>query len=229
MADPELQKHQRVNDILLGPLERKTLAWLCPRMPPWVTPDVLTLLALAAGILIAASYALTNYSDDFLWLASFGFVVHWFGDSLDGTLARFRKIERPRYGYFVDHSLDSFTEFLIGLGIGLSPFVRLDIALFAISGYLLMSISVYIRTYITGVFQISYGKFGPTEVRIAVIIANTLIYFTDNPGMHTGYGHFTLFDAIALSIGIILLTIFLFTTFRIARELARQEPPHPGV
>jgi archaetidylinositol phosphate synthase len=107
--------------------------------------------------------------------------------------------------------------------------VRLDIALFAISGYLLMSISVYIRTYITGVFQISYGKFGPTEVRVAVIIANTLIYFSDNPAMHTGYGRFTLFDAIAFSIGIVLLAIFLFTTLRIALQLGRQEPPQPGV
>ncbi len=223
MAEADPQKHERINDILLGPIERRALQWLCVRMPRWVTPDVLTLLALAAGVLIGVSYVLTNISPAYLWLASFGFILHWFGDSLDGTLARYRKIERPKYGYFVDHSLDSFTEFLIAFGVGLSPYVRLEYALFALTGYLLMSVSVYVRTYVTGVFQISYGKFGPTEIRVVIVLANTLTYFIGNPIIQTPFRTFSLFDLVAIGVGIVLLLIFVVTTFRIARELRNQE------
>jgi phosphatidylglycerophosphate synthase len=226
MSETDSQKHERINDILLGPIERRALRWLCERMPAWVTPDLLTVLALAAGVLIALSYVLTNISPAYLWLANFGFILHWFGDSLDGTLARYRKIERPKYGYFVDHSLDSLTEFLIAFGIGLSPYVQLEYALFALTGYLLMSVSVYVRTYVTGVFQISYGKFGPTEIRVMIILANTLVYFIGNPKLGTPLSAFTLFDLVAIGVGTVLILLFVLTTFRVAKGLRNQEMIH---
>ena len=130
----EVKPHQRVNDILLGPWERPALAWLAAHMPGWMSPDKLTAIGFAGAVLIMLSYALSTRSAALLWLASLGFVVNWFGDSLDGTLARYRKIERPRYGYFVDHTVDSFNEFLIIMGLGLSPYVRFDVACLALIG-----------------------------------------------------------------------------------------------
>src|SRR5690554_1249164 len=100
---------RRVNDILLGPLERPTLQWLASHMPAWVTPDLCTIVGLFGSVSIAISYILTIYDRNFLWLASLGFVIHWLGDSLDGTLARHRRIERPVFGFFVDHVADAFS------------------------------------------------------------------------------------------------------------------------
>ena len=115
-------QHERVNDILLGPLERPALKWLVEKMPKWVSPNLLTAVGLIAAVVIFLSYWLTNVSENFLWLASFGFILNWFGDSLDGSLARFRKIERPKFGYFIDHTVDAFTQLLVLLGIGLFAF-----------------------------------------------------------------------------------------------------------
>ena len=228
MAETGIEKHTRVNDILLGPLERRALAWLCERLPAWVTPDKLTLLALAAGVLTAVSYACTGYSKHFLWLASFGLVLHWFGDSLDGSLARFRKIERPRYGYFVDHSLDTLVELMVGIGVGMSPFVRMDCMLFAVCAYLALSVSVNIRTCVTGVFQISYGKFGPTEMRVLIIILNTIFYLADNPVIGNVYGVITLCDAVTVVIGCALVLFFIVSTLAVALKLRKEESAPTG-
>lgn len=222
MTESCIEKHTRVNDILFGPIERRALAWFCERLPAWVTPDLLTVLALAAGVLIAVSYACTGYSKDFLWLASLGLVLHWFGDSLDGSLARHRKIERPRYGYFVDHSLDTLVELIAGIGIGLSPFVRMDCMLFGVCAYLALSVSVNIRACVTGVFQISYGKFGPTELRVLIIILNTVFYFVDNPVIGYLRGDITVCDVMAVAIGCALVLFFIFSTLSVALRLRRD-------
>ena len=213
-----IEPHQRVNDILLAPLERPALKWLAPRMPGWITPDVLTLTGIVGGVSIFLGYIFSNYSAGFLWLASGGFVVNWFGDSLDGTLARYRQIERPKYGFFVDHTVDAFNEVLIVIGLGLSPYVRFDIACLGLIGYLLMSVLVYIRTYVNGIFQLSYGKFGPTEVRVILILLNTIMFFVGIPQIDLPLGLTTIYDlpiaAIALILGI------LFTTGSIKNAIA---------
>lgn len=219
----ELQPHKRVNDILLGPIERPLLNWLVKRMPLWVTPDILTGFGVIAALLIFVSYALTNYHPGFLWLASFGFVLNWLGDSLDGNLARYRHIERPKYGYFIDHTIDALSELMIGIGIGLSPYVRLDLALFALISYLLMSILVYITTYVKGVFKISYSKIGPTEVRAILILANTLIFFAGNPKLEIGLGWLTIYDHIAILFAVVLFIVFIVFTLKQASEIARSE------
>ena len=119
----DIKPHQRVNDILLGPLERPALQWLAAHMPAWINPDILTGIGILGAVLIFFSYWLSNALPGFLWVASLGFVINWFGDSLDGTLARYRQSERPKYGFLVDHTVDSFNEVLIALGLGLSPYV----------------------------------------------------------------------------------------------------------
>jgi archaetidylinositol phosphate synthase len=218
MAD--IKPHSRVNDILLGPLERPTLQWLAGHMPAWVTPDVLTIIGLGGSGLILAGYVLTNVHAAFLWLASLGFVVNWFGDSLDGTLARYRKIERPKYGFFVDHTVDAFSELLVVLGLGLTPYIRFDVAAIALIAYLLVSVLVYVRTYVEGVFQISYGKLGPTEVRAILILLNTFLFFFKNPTVNLWTVSTTVFDLVVAALAGILFFIFISTTLRVARAMA---------
>jgi len=219
MADTK--SHRRVNDILLGPLERPALRWLAAHMPAWVNPDILTGVGILGSVVTFFSYWLTNINANFLWLASLGLVINWFGDSLDGTLARYRKIERPKYGFFVDHTVDAMSTLLVVFGLGLSPYVRFEIACLALVSYLLMSVLVYIRTYVDGVFKISYGKFGPTEVRLIVIIANTVIYFVGNPVITLWFGAISIYDLIAGIVAALLAVIFVFSTIKQARELAK--------
>ncbi len=133
---PEVEKHERIHNMLLGPLERPALQWLSAHVPRWMDPDVLTFIGILGSLITLAGYWLTNFKSGFLWLATFGFVVNWFGDSLDGTVARFRGIERPKYGYFVDHTVDAFSQVLVFAGLGLSPYVRLEIACLALIGYI---------------------------------------------------------------------------------------------
>src|SRR5512140_709891 len=137
-------KHTRVNQSILGALEKRLLVWMAARMPAWVTPDLLTGLGLLGSVIIFTGYLLTTIDVRFMWLASFGFVLNWFGDSLDGTLARVRQIERPRYGYFIDHVVDTLAEVLVFVGVGLSPYVDLTLALLTLIGYLMVSNFVFI-------------------------------------------------------------------------------------
>ncbi len=223
-----VEQHSRVNRILLGPLERPALKWLAERMPRWMTPDILTGIGFLGAVLIAVSYYLTNYNPAFLWLASFGFVVNWFGDSLDGSLARFRHIERPRYGFFLDHTLDSASETVIFIGLGLSPYVNLNLAFLALVGYLLLSIFVFISTYVSGEFKISYGRFGPTEIRAVAILANTLIFFMGNPVVHLFSWNIQLYDLLLGFITVVLYSIFIVSTILRARQLNEMEKRDQG-
>lgn len=218
-----IKSHKRVNDILLGPLERPALAWLAARLPKWVTPDILTGLGLLAGILIALSYWLTNYNNIFLWLASFGFFLNWFGDSLDGTVARFRKIERPRYGFFIDHNMDAVTSILVFWGLGLSPYVDFKIAMLGLSSYMLLAVFVYVLTYATGVFRISSSKIGPTEIRAIAVLANTIIYFVGNPKIGFLFGTYTVYSLIVLGVAIMLFGLFIINVVQEAENLLRAE------
>ena len=200
----DIQSHRRVNDILLGPLERPALRWLAEHSPAWVTPDTLTAVGVLGTLMTAAGYLLTLLHPAFLWLASLGFVVNWYGDSLDGTLARFRHIERPKFGFFIDHTVDAFSEIAIVLSLGISHLVRFDLASIALIGYLLMSILVLILTAVTGEFRISYGKLGPTEVRLILILVNTLAFFTGNPTLPISGINITLFDVFVAFIAALL-------------------------
>jgi phosphatidylglycerophosphate synthase len=215
------ESHKRVNDILLGPLERPALHWLAAHMPSWVNPDILTVIGIIGAITIFAGYVLSNAAPAFLWLASFGFLVNWFGDSLDGTVARYRKIERPKYGFFVDHTVDAFGQLLIFVGLGLSPYVSFDVASLALIGYLLLSIYVYVNTYVTGVFKISYGKFGPTEIRMIAILTNLLFFFLGVKVISFEFGEVSIYDILVLGIAVVLILIFVVSTTRRALELAR--------
>lgn len=223
MSNTSAQSHTRVINSILGSTEKKVLVWFAQRMPAWVVPDTLTLLGLFASFVIFFGYALTIYDKRFLWLASLGFILNWFGDSLDGTLARVRKIERPRYGFFVDHIIDSIDEVLVFIGLGLSPFVRFDVACMALIVYMLMSILVYLGTYVNGVFRISYGGIGPTETRLLAILANTLIFFTDNPLISLPFITITLYDALVILISVLGIALFTINATTMAINLSRED------
>ncbi len=215
--------HVRVNDILLGPLERPAIRWLVRHMPLFITPDILTGVGFFAAMLVAVSYWLTNYDANFLWLASLGFALNWFGDSLDGSLARYRKIERPKFGYFIDHTMDALTQLVVLVGIGLSPYVSLEFALLVLAGYFMVSIHTYITNYVSGVFKISYGRFGPTEARVLAIIGNTLVYFAGLPQVKLPQLNISLYDSVFVATGIILIGIYVVATAKQAIQLSAAE------
>ena len=139
-----------------------------------------------AAVGIAAAYLLSNGDKTWLWAASALLVVHWLGDSLDGTLARVRKTERPRYGYYLDHLVDALATALIGLGLGLSPYMLLAVGLTIVIAYLILSINTYLETHAFGVFALGYGGIGPTEVRLVLIALNTLIALGVGLGFSVG-------------------------------------------
>ena len=166
---------QREMTFLLAGVERRVLQRLAARVPRSIRSNHLTVLGTIAAAGAGTAYALTNYSPRWLWVASLMLVGNWLGDSLDGTLARARGTQRPKYGYYLDHVVDAFSTTVIGLGIGLSPYVDLGIALGLVVVYLALSINVYLESTVFGVFKISYGRIGPTEVRLLLIALNTTL------------------------------------------------------
>lgn len=223
----DIKKQKRINDILLGPLERPALNWLAAHMPAWVTPDILTTIGVLGALLIAVSYALSSYDRNFLWLASFGFIVNWFGDSLDGTLARYRHIERPVFGFFIDHVLDACSGTMIFFGLGLTPYVSFNIACLTLIAYLLLSVLVFVRTSVAGIFKISYGKLGPTEIRATAIVLNIAMYFGGVQTFTVGVGSaaqvLTPYDLMMAMIALLLLYFFAVTATREAIRLAKEK------
>ncbi len=217
----KIEKQKRENDILLGFLERPALDWLAAHMPKWITPDTLTWIGILSSILIFISYGLTNISPYFLWLASLGFILNWFGDSLDGTLARYRHIERPRFGFLIDHWVDAISTVLIFFGLGISPYVDFTVSAMGVIAYLLDSIMVYLITYVTGIFRITNAKIGPTEVRVLAIILNTAIFFIGNPIFNLPFfGETSLYTLVVGVMAAAMIIYFLVNTGIQARRLA---------
>ncbi|MBI3796475.1 MAG: hypothetical protein HY268_05825 [Deltaproteobacteria bacterium] len=224
MATTVKTTDERVNDIFFGPLERPALHWLCAQMPPWVNPDMLTTIGVLGGLIVALGYWLSNVNRNYLWLVDFGLAVNWFGDSLDGSLARYRQCERFQYGYFVDHTVDTLTQTIICLGLGLSPFIGFNYALLILVGYLQLGILTFVHSLVTGISKISYGKIGPTEIRFLIVGANLVFYCATNPLLHWSFLTISLFNLLALGIALIFFVYFMVFAFMHARELSRQDP-----
>ena len=216
----KIKKHKRVNDILLGPLERPALQWLAAHMPAWVSPDICTAIGVLGALLAMISYELSNINPNYLWLASLGFFINWFGDSLDGTLARYRHIERPRYGYYIDHTIDVVCQVMIFLGLGLTPYISFNVACLALISYLLLSVLVYIRTYVVGEFKISYGRLGPTESRAIAVLLNTAMYFFGMQSVTFGQAKISIYDIFVAAIALLLTGFFVNTALQEAHKLA---------
>lgn len=222
MAEVTQKPIERIQENLVARSERRLLDWICAHIPASVSPDMLTFVGIAGAFIVFVGYVGSNLGDNWLWLASAGYVIQWFGDSTDGSLARFRKIERPRYGYFLDHSCDGLATTLVVVGIGLSPYVTLEVALVALAGYLLLSIHAFLSVRVLGELKLSYLNAGPTELRF-MLIALTLVMI----GLGTGpgiFGRVNGFDVFVGGIGLLLITLFVLQTWVTARRLAKDEP-----
>ncbi|MGE4410391.1 MAG: CDP-alcohol phosphatidyltransferase family protein [Sphingobium sp.] len=219
----EAKKIERIQQNLLARTERKVLNWLCARMPDQVSPDMLTTLGMVGAFMVFAGYVSSNLSDNWLWLTIAGYVVQWFGDSMDGSLARFRKTERPRYGYFLDHSCDGLATTLVVVGIGLSDYVLLEVALVALAGYLLLSIHAFLSVRVLGELKLSYAYAGPTELRLILIVLTLAMISAGSAPVF--FDTLTWFDLIIGSVGGLLIIFFIVQTIVTARRLAVEEPP----
>ena len=222
----DAQPIERVQQNMLARGERWVLNRLCARMPRWVTPDMLTFTGMVGALAIFAGYAASNLGDGWLWLSIAGYVVHWFGDSLDGSLARFRRIERPRYGYFLDHSCDGLATLLILAGMGASPYIRMDVALVALAGYLLLSIHAYLAARVVGEFKLSYLSAGPTELRLMLIgMTLAMMALGYAPGW---FGAISGFDLFVGTVSVVLILLFVIQTLVTAKRLAISDAKDAG-
>ena len=228
----EQKQAKRIQTSILNPLEKKVLVWLAERMPTWVTSDMLTFVGFLGALIIATGYALSNLNLNWLWLASFGFVVNWFGDSLDGSLARVRNTQRKTYGFYLDHNVDVINECIMFFGVGISPLVNLTFMMAVLVAYLVLSVYVYIDCYLKGEHRLTYGGLGPTEFRLLAIILNTLYIFI--PQLSLCKRHIVLFhnefefgilDGVALAVAFIIFLFYLIGFLKDIRYFAKVDPP----
>jgi archaetidylinositol phosphate synthase len=215
---------KREPDFLLARFEKRILPWLARRLPGWVLPDHLTLLGILAAVGIGAAYVLSNDDPAWLWAVNALLVVHWLGDSLDGTLARVRRIERPRYGYYLDHLTDALATILIGVGLGLSPYMLLATGLAIVIAYLVLSINVYLEAYAFKVFRLGHAYLGPTEARIGLFAVNALLAAGVGLQFRLNDVGLTVFDAIGIGITAVMAAALALRAVGNLRRLATEEP-----
>ena len=221
----------RIQTSILNALEKKVLVWLAERQPKWMTSDILTYIGTFGSVVIAAGYILSAWNINFLWLSSLGFVINWYGDSLDGTLARVRKTQRPVYGYYIDHTVDCINEFIMFIGIGLSGLMHFSLAMVILAVYFMLTINVSINAHLKKEFRLTYAKLGPTEFRILAIIANTVLALV-RPISEFAltffiFGReFTLasLDIVGIVVLLVLAVIYLTTIVNDGRGYAEMDP-----
>jgi archaetidylinositol phosphate synthase len=201
--------------------ERQALLWLAARVPPSINSDHLTLLGFVAMFLAGGSYVLARWNTWGLLLATLCLVLNWLGDSLDGTLARVRNRQRPRYGFYVDHMTDSFGALFLMGGLAASGYIDWHIAMGLLVAFLLLSIESYLASYTLGVFRLSFAKFGPTEIRILLAIANTILFFMPAARI-PGWSHGLLNVGGAIAI-VAMAAMALFAAVSHTLTLHRQE------
>lgn len=220
------EQSNRIQTSILAASEKRVLVWLAHRQPRWMTSDKLSFIGVLGAFICGVGYALSSFDIHFLWLSSFGLLVNWYGDSLDGTLARVRNTQRPKYGFFIDHTIDALTIALMCFGAGLSPLLKMEVALLVLAAYLTMSVYTYICTLVKEEFRLTYGKLGPTEFRVIVIIINTLFIYTPWRNITVGVGGQTvaLFDIVGVAIAAIIYLLAFVQWLKDRKELALKDP-----
>lgn len=177
MKNSSFKDAKREQTSVLAPLERAALRGLARRMPAWVNSDHLSLLGLVSMLLAGVGYALSRQNPLMLHLVNLFIFLNWFGDSLDGTLARYRDRQRPRYGFYVDHIIDTFGTMFLILGLALSGYMTERVAAAMLIVFLMLAINSYLAAYSLGIFKISQWKMGPTEMRLLMIIGNVYLIY----------------------------------------------------
>jgi archaetidylinositol phosphate synthase len=213
---------RRVNQALTTRIEKRALQWMAERAPMWVTSDRLTMLGLSAQIGAGICFALSRYERRFLLAVIACLALNWLGDSLDGTLARVRRQERPRYGFYVDHIVDVLGAVALMCGLGFSGLLHWETAMAMLIAFLVLSSESYLATYTLKTFELSQGIFGPTEIRI--LLAMGCLAALRNP-YATLFGHKMLLFDLGGVIGTLgMAGMALAVTMRHTGQLYRMEP-----
>ncbi len=219
-----METAKREMTFLLANAELRLLRAIAATLPDRVRPNHLSGVGIMGAVGAGAAYALSAIDVRWLWAASLMLVVNWFGDSLDGTLARVRVTERPRYGYYLDHIIDAFNTAAVGVGIGLSPFVEIELALMLVVVYLMLSVNVYLESTVFGVFKMAYGKIGPTEGRILLVIANAALIGASAWGIQQTVWGAWVTNAAASVLGATMLVVLAIRFGKNLHRLAILEP-----
>lgn len=221
MGDTTFKNAKRIQTSFLAPVEKRALHWFARHMPEWVNSDHLTLLGFIAMMGAGVFYYMSQRNPLFLHLVNLSLAVNWFGDSLDGTLARYRNKQRPRYGFYVDHIVDAFSMLFITMGLALSGYMSQSVAYVMLIVYLIMSINVYLATYTLGTFTISFWKLSPTEGRMLLGIGNLIILY--QPFIHFRGQAYLLPDVGGVLTIALLSVILVVSVIRNTRILYRAE------
>lgn len=212
----------RVNRSLTAAVEKRALEWMAAHAPAWLTSDQLTVLGLSAQFAAGAFYALAQTHRYALLLVIACIVLNWFGDSMDGTLARVRRQQRPRYGFYVDHVVDILGSAALMCGLGCSGFLHWQVAMAMLIAFLLLSAESYLASYTLASFEMSHGIFGPTEIRILLIAGNVALLRSPYASL---FGHrMLLFDVGGIIAATSMLAMLVGVTVRHTTALYRQEP-----
>ena len=231
MTTKERTQSKRIQTSILNAGEKKLLVWIAKRLPRWVTSDMLTAFGLLGAVVVALGYALSGINILYLWIANLGLFMNWFGDSLDGSLARVRNTQRPVYGFFVDHNMDGVTISIMCIGAGMSTLIHMYFAVAVLIVYLLLSIYVYISAHLKNEFKLTYGHMGPTEFRAIVFFINILFMYIvplqEYSKQWVVFGHSittTIFDYLLIVIFIVLSAMYLNSIIHDARQYAIEDP-----
>ena len=228
----EKKQAQRIQTSILNPYEKKILTYMAERMPAWVTSDMLTFVGFLGALVMATGYSLSNLNLHWLWLSCLGLFINWFGDSMDGSLARVRGTQRKTYGFFIDHNVDVINETIMFISVGVSPLVNMSFAMFALVAYLMLSVYVYIDCHLKGEMRLTYSGLGPTEFRLMLVITN--ICFIYIPWLSEWKKPMTLFhndfmigifDYIAVAAALLIIFFWLRGFFQDAKFFAKIDPP----
>ena len=211
----------RIQQSITASVERKILLWLARRTPDRVSPDHLTALGFVAQLLAAASYAWARWNKWGLVLAAIFIGVNWLGDSLDGTLARYRGRLRPRYGFYLDHMIDSFGAVALMSGLAASGYIHWQVSAGMLVAFLMLSIETYLTAYTLSDFRLSHGFFGPTEIRILLIAGSLAVLFS--PRVHIFGLELLLFDAGGLVATIVMMGMVIAAATRHTVQLYQKE------
>lgn len=231
-TEMETKQSNRIQTSILNAAEKKALVYLAGKQPKWVNSDTLTFIGFIGAVLVGAGYLLSNLSIQWLWLSNFGLLVNWYGDSLDGTIARVRKQQRPIYGFYLDHTVDCVNEMIMFCCAGASVMCHNFIAaLFCYIFYLLLTNNVNVNAHLRGEFKLTYAKLGPTEFRIIIFLANLVFMYI--PGVRDFDRLWTILgrtisvgslDLVAAGIALILAVIYFVTIFSDAHYYAKLDP-----
>lgn len=228
----EKKQAQRIQTSILNPYEKKILTYMAERMPAWVTSDMLTFVGFLGALVMATGYSLSNLNMHWLWLSCLGLFINWFGDSMDGSLARVRGTQRKIYGFFIDHNVDVINETIMFISVGVSPLVNMSFAMFALVAYLMLSVYVYIDCHLKGEMRLTYSGLGPTEFRLLLVITNICFIYIPwlsewKKPMTLFHNNFMIgiFDYIAVAAALLIIFFWLRGFFQDVKYFAKIDPP----